>query len=315
MDVTIIVCTRNRSQALRRCLESVSIAVARSPGTAAEVIVVDNGSTDSTDAVVTDWIQSAQYPARAVKELSPGLGAARNTGVRHARGHLVAFIDDDCCVSASYLSDMVANFSDDKTPTIRGGRIELGDPADLPFGIKTDDVQIAFRFPIHPGTIALGCNMVINREAFVRLGLFDERFGSGARFKAAEESEFFYRAYLNNIPVVYVPNMTVFHHHGRKSEELARLHYASYSIGTGAMYAKHMFSRGGLVKHLYWDLRKAAAEAIGLAAPDKGALFSRSCMMLQIFKGMALFWVTLPMDVLRSRRREAFLPKVASNSL
>jgi hypothetical protein len=58
------------------------------------------------------------------------------------------------------------------------------------------------------------------------------------------------------------------------------------------------FARGGLQKHLYWDLRKALNEVVSYDKPEKGfekELFSRPFMMLQIFK-LALFWVTSAAD-------------------
>jgi glycosyltransferase involved in cell wall biosynthesis len=294
-DVTIVVCTRNRVDALQPCLASISHAALQCPAATAELVVVDNGSTDNTRDFVSAWLRSAPFPVQLVEERRPGLGAARNTGVRNASGRLIAFTDDDCRVAPNYLSDMLQHFDNDKMPVIRGGRVELGDSTDLPVGIKVDDAEVLFQYPMHPGTIALGCNMVIHRDVFARVGPFDERFGSGAPFKASEETEYFYRAYLSKVPVIYVPDMVVYHFHGRKTFDVARTHYWNYSVGTGALYAKHLFARGGLQKHLYWDLRKALREVIGHGGPEKGfenGLFSRPFMMLQVFKGMALFWVT-----------------------
>jgi hypothetical protein len=51
---------------------------------------------------------------------------------------------------------------------------------------------------------------------------------------------------------------------------VARMHYWNYSIGTGALYAKHLFARGGLLKHLYWDLPKALNEAGGYDKLERG---------------------------------------------
>jgi glycosyltransferase involved in cell wall biosynthesis len=299
IDVTIVFCTRNRVDALQLCLASISRAALQCPAAKIELVVVDNRSTDNTREFVSTWLRSTPFPVQFVEERRPGLGAARNTGVRNARGQLIAFTDDDCQVAPNYLSDMLWHFKNDKMPVIRGGRVELGDSTDFPVGIKVDDEEVIFQYPMHPGTIALGCNMVIHRDVFALVGSFDERFGSGAPFKASEETEYFYRAYLSKVPIIYVPDMVVYHFHGRKTPDVARMHYWNYSIGTGALYAKHLFARGGLQKHLYWDLRKALNEVVSYDKPEKGfekGLFSRPFMMLQIFKGMALFWVTSAAD-------------------
>ena len=298
-DVTIIVCTRNRVDALHRCLSSISETKLQCPKAKVELVVVDNGPSDNTHDLVSTWLRSAPLPVRFVEERRPGLGAARNAGVRNARGRLIAFTDDDCQVAPNYLSDLLRHFNGDKTPAIRGGRVELGDPTDLPLGIKVDDAEALFQYPMHPGLIALGCNMVIHRDVFARVGPFDERFGSGAPFKASDETDFFYRAYLSNVPVIYVPDMVVYHFHGRKTLDVARAHYWNYSMGTGALYAKHLFAGGGLHKHIYWDLRKAVREIVARDEFDEQKLFSRPFMMLQVFKGMALFWVASSIRQLR----------------
>lgn len=116
----------------------------------------------------------------------------------------------------------------------------------------------------------MGCNMVIHREVFSCIGRFDERFGAGAPFTASEETEYVYRAYLSKIPVIYVPNLIVYHFHGRKTIDVVRKQYSGYSIGNGAMYAKYFFSGGGLTRDLYWDLRKALRELLAGGAFVEG---------------------------------------------
>jgi glycosyltransferase involved in cell wall biosynthesis len=57
-QVSIIVCTRNRADVLPACLKSIEAAVAASPAIETELIVVDNGSTDSTAAELRAWQQT-----------------------------------------------------------------------------------------------------------------------------------------------------------------------------------------------------------------------------------------------------------------
>jgi glycosyltransferase involved in cell wall biosynthesis len=292
LDLSIIICTRNRAEALRGCLESLSQAVSNNTNVRSEIVIVDNGSTDHTRDVISTWTHSAPCPVLLIEEPRPGLGAARNSGIRSTSGRLIAFTDDDCRLGPHYVPDLMRNFQNDDVPVIRGGRVELGDPDDLPFGVKVDDTETVLKYPLHPGSIALGCNMVINRDVFRCIGLFDERFGAGAPFKASEETELFFRAHLRNIPVIYVPNMTVYHFHGRKSIDVARKQYGGYFIGNGALYAKYMFSEGGLLKHLYWDLRKALFPVRHGQSLNEEPLVSRLYMMSQLMAGMILYWAT-----------------------
>jgi glycosyltransferase involved in cell wall biosynthesis len=302
IDVSIIICTRNRAEALRGCLESVSQAVLNNPSVQPEILIVDNGSTDHTRDVISTWASSVPCPVLLVEEPRPGLGGARNSGIRHTTGRLIAFTDDDCRLGPNYLSDLMIHFQNDIVPVIRGGRVELGNAGDLPLGIKVDDTEAVLRYPVHPGSIALGCNMVVNRQVFTRIGLFDERFGAGAPFKAGEETEFFYRAYLHEVPVIYVPNMTVYHFHGRQSLDVARKQYSGYFVGNGAMYAKYMFAEGGLIKHLYWDMRKTLLPARHGQRLNEEPLVSRPYMMLQLLRGMMLYWAASVAELLHREK-------------
>ena len=73
-----------------------------------EIVVVDNASTDETRTVINNF--QAQYSSPAIillSELTQGLGHARNTGYKNARGRYVAFIDDDCVATKDWLQALL----------------------------------------------------------------------------------------------------------------------------------------------------------------------------------------------------------------
>ena len=107
MNITVILCTYNRSQILAQALESV-VGSKLPESTAWEVLVVDNNSSDTTRAVVEDFCR--RYPGRFryLFEAHPGKSYALNAGVRAARGEVLAFTDDDVTVEASWLQNLTA---------------------------------------------------------------------------------------------------------------------------------------------------------------------------------------------------------------
>jgi glycosyltransferase involved in cell wall biosynthesis len=259
-DLSFIICTRNRSSALPHALDSIIVASRTVPAIAVEIIVVDNGSTDETMSVAKRWAETAVLAVKVIYEPRQGLAIARNAGLREASGEILVFTDDDCQISPSYISQLLHHYSNDRQPVIRGGSVELGDPRDLAFTIKTDPRPARLTQDVHPGGFVLGCNMSMSRDVLERIGLFDERFGAGGLFKAAEETDYFYRAYLAGIPVEYQPDMTVSHYHGRRDvRELSRLYHA-YNVGNGALHAKHSWH---LLRYTCHDIRGSIAELLG----------------------------------------------------
>jgi GT2 family glycosyltransferase len=269
--LSFILCTRDGADRLAPTLAAIA-ATARGVPTV-ELVVVDNGSRDGTPALLAAFRDQASLPVTLVTERRPGLAGARNAGIAAARGGLLAFTDDDCRLAPDYATRLLAHYADDNQPVLRGGRVELGDPRDLPFTIKTDLRPAVYDGSGHPGGFLHGCNMAIRRDVIDRIGLFDPGFGAGAPFRSAEDTEYIYRAHRAGIRVAYVPDCVVYHHHGRRrQEEILRLSRV-YAEGNGALYAKYLRDPR-LLRHLYWDLKGCVREVFGGAPMDRSLGFT-----------------------------------------
>lgn len=86
-SVSVIIPTYNRAHLLGRAIESAFAQIRDSD----EIIVIDDGSKDHTESVVREYRGSIRY----IKTANVGAGAARNRGIREAKGDLVAFLDSD----------------------------------------------------------------------------------------------------------------------------------------------------------------------------------------------------------------------------
>jgi glycosyltransferase involved in cell wall biosynthesis len=263
VDFSFIICTRNRATQLSRTLESVSRAVKACPEHRFELVLADNGSTDTTAEVFDNWARSAEFEARRLFIATPGLALSRNVSINAAAGDIIVFTDDDCVLSETYCRELVEHFTSNVENRILGGRVELGDDNDIPFTIKRSLEGERLGEITHPGNILLGCNMVFTKKVLDDLGPFDERFGAGARYRSGEETDMVYRARRHGIVVEYVPDMVVYHFHGRRTRTAVEQLNYGYHYRSGALYAKYFFTDPGLSKHMYWALRSAIREGFG----------------------------------------------------
>jgi glycosyltransferase involved in cell wall biosynthesis len=118
--ITAAICTLNRAESLRRTLES--LAAMRVPDDVEwEVVVVNNGSTDHTDAVVAAF--AGRLPIRREFEPQRGLSRARNRAVDAARGDYIVWTDDDVIVDRGWLAAYVEAFRRWPEAAVFGGRI------------------------------------------------------------------------------------------------------------------------------------------------------------------------------------------------
>ncbi len=230
--ISVIICTRDRPDQLSQCLRSLH-SLAHAPH---EIIVVDNApTTDATQHLV------AQYPAiRYVLESRPGLSAARNAGIRHATGDLIAFTDDDVMVHPNWLLHLQQGFQDPKVMAVTGlmlpaeleteaQRIFQGDPG-LPGwdyrSVLFDDSFFNEMKPLGAPVwkIGAGANMAFRRNVFELVGDFDERLGAGAS-GCSEDSELWYRILANGWHCRYEPTSVVFHYHRKDIQGLKHQMY------------------------------------------------------------------------------------------
>jgi glycosyltransferase involved in cell wall biosynthesis len=163
--VSVIVPTRNRSAALADLLAGLAVQVY--PAARMEVLVVDNDSSDETEAVVKEAMASLPFSLRYHRKQNDGPASSRNRGAEMATGDILAFTDSDCIPSAGWIRKAVAEF-------VEGVGLVCG-PIE-PFDAKPDDDF--FTHQIHEVNREDGlyptANVFYRRDVFMSLGMFDE---------------------------------------------------------------------------------------------------------------------------------------------
>lgn len=261
IKLSLIICTRNRAAVLPACLDAVLESIKESGTHFVQVIVVNNGSTDATTQALSDWQDQNDFTLKVVDAPHPGLSRARNAGLAVAMGDLIIFTDDDCIMDRMYIKTALALASRDAAPVLRGGRIEQGDPTDLPLTIKTDLTrqtwskdQKSMRHGSLSGAIS-GCSFIFPRVMYDALGDFDVALGAGSQNPGADDTDYLVRAYLAGFTIEYNPDLIVHHFHGRQTKEQGRALMINYLIGIGGMMIKYIMTSRDVWRPFVWDIK------------------------------------------------------------
>jgi glycosyltransferase involved in cell wall biosynthesis len=173
MDVSVIVPTRNRSAMLAMTLRS----VLAQQGVDLEVIVVDDASTDDTQAVINAVNDGRLRVIR--HDVRQGLAAARNRGAASGRGVWLAFIDDDDLWAPDKLARQINAADETRRQWAYTGAVNIAGER-IVHGVQPpppDEVTRAL--PNYNAIPGGGSNVIIRRTTWLRIGGFDARFRGG----------------------------------------------------------------------------------------------------------------------------------------
>ncbi len=221
-DISVIVCTHNRSESLRRMLES-CCALQATAGLRWELLVVASACRDDTTRVANEF--ASRLPLRLVEEPLPGLSRARNTGARAAGGTLVAYTDDDVEVEPQWLEAYAegmcrypeaAFFGGKIIPTYEGGRpswltdeLEYGTLSGVCVSQRMGEQP---RLYSPPHEYPFGANFSVRRSHLIERP-FRTDLGVNERGRLCHEEADLLRALMSKGRVgVYLPHAVVRHH-------------------------------------------------------------------------------------------------------
>ena len=217
--ISIIICTYNREKYIRPLLES--IAKNDYPTTDYEIVLVDNNCTDNTHGVCEQFAAAHKEVAfRYVIEPEQGLSAARNKGIKEAKGDIIIYVDDDALVDSDYIRIYAEHFAVHPDTMAAGGPIEplyeTQEPSWMsPYtkALLTAWMNYGDQVREYPnGRYPGGGNAAYRKEVFERVGLFNTELGrKGNLLLASEEKDIFDKMKALDMKVFYLPT-PVLHH-------------------------------------------------------------------------------------------------------
>jgi glycosyltransferase involved in cell wall biosynthesis len=225
-DITVIIPTVGRP-ILEKCLQSIASGTVLP----ACLIVVDQGE----NPAVAGWLQPLDVLGLKTVHLrsaerSPA--SARNRGIEQVQTSFVAAIDDDCIAEKDWLQKMEGQLRQNPTVIVTGRLEPAGDG--IPPTVVTSAVPCLYTRPsvrVHSplATANMGCAL----STALRIGPFD------GHVSPAEDNDWAYRALKMGIPILYAPELVVYHFHWRDKAQLAAV-YRAYAWSQGAFYGKHL---------------------------------------------------------------------------
>jgi GT2 family glycosyltransferase len=302
-DVSIIVPTYGRPAQLRACLDG----IARLGGERdrLEVIVVHDGGREELPPLGASVGEGV--PLRLVTQPHRGPGAARNAGAAVARGRWLAFLDDDCIPSSTWVSAL-ARALEAHPDRLLGGPVVNGLP-DNPFATSTQLIAtyVTEYYAKRRGSHRFFTtnNLALSADRFRELGGFDTTIPSAT----AEDKEFCDRWRASGYQMGWVPEATVQHFHHLSFRKFLRQHY---NYGRGLLHFHRMRRKRegrGLVPEpltFYWNL---LLYPLTERAPGRGWRFVPLLVLSQIATGAGMMKAVLAE---RLRRTPAPLPSPQS---
>lgn len=242
--LTVVICSHDRAELLRRCLDHLDAA--QRPTEGVQVLVVANHCSDGTHAMLEARAGQAaavdRLSLRWVAEPTKGKSHALNRALAEVDTPLLAFIDDDQRVDAGYLVAVCAAAREQPDAALLCGRLlpdwdgseprwvhETGPYRIYPLPVPTFDLGATPRWLTADIAVPSGGNAVVRTAWAARIGPFSTRLGPiGHDLGGSEDSDWFLRALQQGARLYYVPAAVQYHHidgHRLRLRFLLRLTY------------------------------------------------------------------------------------------
>jgi|SRR4051794_3022602 len=250
-EVTVVIPTRDRAARLAAALDALRGQTLEPERF--ETLVVDDGSSDGTAEILAGRTEDGGLTIRALRLSGNGPAAARNAGWRAARAPLVAFTDDDCEPTPTWLESILRAAAASPGAIVQGTTAPIPREADLlsrPFS-RT-------RLIDGPSPWFATCNIAYPRELLERLNGFDELFPEAL----GEDTDLGWRALEAGSQVEFAPEAIVHH----AVEDLGPAGYMQHALrGADAVYAfrRHPGLRARTLR--YGIFRNPSLSRLGLA--------------------------------------------------
>jgi len=216
IQISVLLATRNNATILRELLFRLESCAAPASW---EIVIVDNGSTDVTATLVKEYAD--RLPVRYFFEGRQGKSRALNHGLKHVRGEIVVFTDDDINPDTDWLANIVRVMHSHSDINILGGKIRV-DKRLLPAWLVNSHNLMGIVFSEHDlgnrekryeeGKYPYGPNLSVRSRLLAGLeNPWPEHIGPGTSLPLGDESVFITNINADSKDCLYSPECIVDH--------------------------------------------------------------------------------------------------------
>jgi glycosyltransferase involved in cell wall biosynthesis len=289
---SIIIPTRNRRQALEYCLDA--LAAQTMPSGSFEVIVVDDGSNPAIFLDPARW--ASKFALKLIHQQNTGPAGARNRGAVEARGEFLAFTDDDCLPTPTWLEKLIAALQRNPDAMI-GGSTFNGLKENLFSETSQLILEMVYEhFNCTPANAYFFAsnNMACRRDRYMASGGFDADFDS----PAAEDREFCDRWRMQARPLMWRKCALIEHRHAQTLAAFCRLHFR-YGQGAFLYQSKRRLRGSGTMARdlgFHRSLPKLAGSCLKPYSFKQRVVLAFNLILWQIANaaGFAHVWASRP---------------------
>jgi glycosyltransferase involved in cell wall biosynthesis len=264
---SLVLATVGRTEELGRCLRALDAQTYRN----FELIVVDQNPDDRLAPILEEY--ECRFTLRHLRS-ERGLSRARNVGLRHLAGEVIAFPDDDCWYPTGLLEAVAVKLA--CRPEWDGLTTRVADADGASFG----------RFAARSGGLnlynvwatAVSVGIFLRRKVVDRVGYFDETLGAGAGtpFGSGEEADYVIRAIRAGFGIHYLPQLVVHHPNPQARADAPTLSKTyAYGRGMGRVLRKHGYPAWYKARAVVRPLGGALLSLAHLALPEAALRLSR----------------------------------------
>jgi len=232
VKISFIITTLGREEELTACIASIERACEYAQNPDIEILVVFQGVQDDKDA------GGRQKQAVFYYIQEKGLSAARNFAIKKSTGDYLVFLDDDAGIKEDFLSVLMKSILLLNAGAFCG---KIVDPVNNQFYASCFLDNKCRPLGYFDFVYFMGSAHVLKKTTIEKIGFYDQKFGAGAQYPAAEESDMFFRLKQWQEEIIYQPELIFFHRINYVTSDIKRFNYA-YAVA--AMLTKQIVLDG-----------------------------------------------------------------------